>query len=86
MWKSRRGTRYVSIDTRKCTACWKCIDECKFGVLKSLNMWFHKHVVVGDAEKCRGCKHCIAVCPSGVFKDRGPVAKDGPMVSLSGEN
>jgi Fe-S-cluster-containing hydrogenase component 2 len=66
--RSRRGTEYVRIDTHKCTACWKCIDECKFGVLRALNMWFHKHVVVQDAGKCRGCKRCVTVCPNGVFQ------------------
>jgi ferredoxin len=80
--KSRRGTRYVTIDTGKCTACWKCIDECKFGVLRPLNMWFHKHVVVEDAEKCRGCKHCIAVCPNGVFEASGSGAEGIPGDSV----
>lgn len=67
--RSRRATRYISVDIGKCVACWKCVDECKHGVLGSLNLWFHKHVVVRDFEKCRGCKRCIAVCPNGVFEE-----------------
>jgi Fe-S-cluster-containing hydrogenase component 2 len=64
----RRSTKYVRVDAGKCTGCWKCLDECTQGALGSLNLWFHKHVVVRDPEKCHGCKRCIAVCPNGVFE------------------
>ncbi len=66
--RSRRSTRYIRVDADKCTACWKCIEECQYGVLGALNLWFHKHVVVRESEKCRGCKRCIEVCPNGVFE------------------
>jgi uncharacterized Fe-S center protein len=67
--RSRRGsTKYVQVDTGKCEACWKCIDECAQGALGSLNLWVHKHVVIKNSEKCCGCKRCIAVCPNGVFE------------------
>ena len=48
----RRSTEYVRVDTGKCIACWKCIDECTHGALGSLNLWFHKHVVIKDSGKC----------------------------------
>ena len=64
----RNSTDYICADTGKCKACWVCIDECKHGVLRKLDLWFHKHVVIKNAEKCRGCKRCIAVCPNGVFE------------------
>jgi Fe-S-cluster-containing hydrogenase component 2 len=65
----RRSTKYVRVDTGRCTGCWKCLDECTQGALGSLNLWFHKHVVIRDPEKCRGCKRCIAVCPNGAFEE-----------------
>ena len=68
----RKRTKYICADTSKCKACWDCIDECKYGVLGKVNVWFHKHVVIINAEKCRGCKSCIDVCPNGVFE---PVMK-----------
>jgi ferredoxin len=68
MRSRRRSTKHIRLDTGKCKACWKCIEECKYGALGYVNLWFHKHVVVRDPEKCRGCKRCIAVCPNGVFE------------------
>ena len=62
-----RSTKYVRLDARKCTACWECVSECKYGALGRLNLWFHKHVVIKDSDKCRGCKRCIAICPKGAF-------------------
>jgi 2-oxoglutarate ferredoxin oxidoreductase subunit delta len=68
MRSRRNSTDHICADTGKCKACWACIDECKHGVLRKVDLWFHKHVVIKNAEKCRGCKRCIAVCPNGVFK------------------
>ena len=68
MRSRRNSTEYISADTRKCNACWECIDECKKGVLGKVNLLFHKHVVIANAEKCSGCKRCITVCPNGVFE------------------
>ena len=62
-----KNTKYIQVDTRKCKACWACIDECEYGTLGKVNVWFHKHVVIKDPEKCRGCKRCITLCPKGVF-------------------
>jgi ferredoxin len=67
--RSRRsGTDHIRVDTGKCKACWVCIDECRYGALGKIDVWFHKHVVVRHAEKCTGCRRCIGVCPNGVFE------------------
>lgn len=64
---SNKCTRHIYLDTSKCQACWDCIDQCKFGTLGKLDVWFHKHVVVRNPENCTGCKVCITVCQNGVF-------------------
>jgi 2-oxoglutarate ferredoxin oxidoreductase subunit delta len=68
MRSKRNRTKYIRVDSRKCKACWECIDECKYDTLGKVDLWFHKHVVIKNAEKCSGCKLCIAVCPNGVFE------------------
>ncbi|MBU2551200.1 MAG: ferredoxin family protein [Proteobacteria bacterium] len=68
MKSNKNSTKYIYADTRKCKACWACIDECQYDVLGKINLWFHKHVVIKHPENCRGCKSCIAVCPNGVFE------------------
>lgn len=63
-----RNTKYISIDTGKCKACWDCIDECENDVLGKVNLWFHKHVVFKNPEQCIGCRRCVRKCPNGVFE------------------
>ena len=67
MMSKIRSTRFITINTRKCEACWECIDECKGNSLGKINLWFHKHVVIKNENDCCGCKKCIAVCPNDVF-------------------
>ncbi|PKN62438.1 MAG: hypothetical protein CVU57_24435 [Deltaproteobacteria bacterium HGW-Deltaproteobacteria-15] len=67
MRSKSKTTPYVSVDTHKCEACWKCVDTCRTGTLGKVNFWFHKHVVVINAESCRGCGPCVEVCPEGAF-------------------
>ncbi|MBN1430724.1 MAG: 4Fe-4S binding protein [Anaerolineae bacterium] len=73
MRSRRHSTKYVSMDTSKCKACWACIDECKNGVFRKVNLPFHKHVAIANAENCNGCRRCIATCPNGVFE---PIVRD----------
>lgn len=68
MRSQRNKTKHIIADTKKCKACWDCIDECEYGTLGKVNLWFHKHVVIKNADKCHGCKRCIAVCPNEVFQ------------------
>ena len=63
-----RSTKFIIADTSRCEACWKCIDECDFNVLRKLNILIHKHVIVKNAEACRGCLKCVAVCPNGALQ------------------
>jgi len=68
MRRRRKSTEHIWADTSKCQACWTCVDECEYGVLGKMDLWFHKHVVIKHAENCRGCQRCVDVCPNGVFK------------------
>ena len=74
----KRRTKHVVADTRRCKACWECIDACKQGVLGKVDIWFHRHVVVRHAEKCRGCRRCVATCPNGVFEPIVTVGRAEP--------
>ncbi len=44
-----------------CTACHRCVDACKQGVHKFINM---KHCI--DRSKCIQCGNCIKECPASV--------------------
>ncbi len=67
---SRKATRYVKIDARKCKACWKCVDECPRQVIGKIDFWFHKHVMFRHSEACIGCRKCIETCPHGAYVER----------------
>jgi 2-oxoglutarate ferredoxin oxidoreductase subunit delta len=38
------GTKYIQLDTRKCKACWKCLDICANNVIGRINLPFHKNI------------------------------------------
>jgi Fe-S-cluster-containing hydrogenase component 2 len=54
--------RSININTKKCTACWKCLDVCPENVFGSINIFFHKHAKIINQANCIGCKKCINVC------------------------
>lgn len=56
-------TRFITIETRRCTACWECVEECPKGVIGRAGFWGHKHAHIDEAEACVGCKKCIKACP-----------------------
>jgi NAD-dependent dihydropyrimidine dehydrogenase PreA subunit len=63
--RKRTRTPFVQLDTQKCKACWKCVDNCSNQVISKINLPFHKHARVDAAEKCTGCLKCIDVCENG---------------------
>jgi NAD-dependent dihydropyrimidine dehydrogenase PreA subunit len=61
---NRRETQYISLESRKCEACWKCIESCKNDVLGKIDIFFHKHSKIINADNCKGCRKCVKACES----------------------
>jgi NAD-dependent dihydropyrimidine dehydrogenase PreA subunit len=51
-------TEYLDIDTAKCTACGKCIEECSNQVLKA-----------AKPEECIGCLSCVEACSESAIRE-----------------
>jgi 2-oxoglutarate ferredoxin oxidoreductase subunit delta len=60
-------TPFVQLNTRKCKACWKCIDSCNKKVIRKVNFPGHKHARISNADKCAGCLKCLKVCEYGAY-------------------
>lgn len=60
-------TAYVLLDTRKCKACWACIQNCKQHVIGKVSLPWHKHALIANSGKCTGCIKCINECQYGAF-------------------
>ncbi len=55
-------TAFIQLDTRKCKACWKCIDNCRNSVIGKVDLPWHKHALIIDPGNCTGCLKCIKTC------------------------
>lgn len=55
-------TKHVSLDTRKCKACWKCIDNCSGQVIGKVEFFSHMHAKIVYPSKCNGCLMCVKEC------------------------
>ena len=66
MKRSKNQTDFVILNTGKCRACWKCLENCS-GVISCVSFLWHKHVVIANADKCTGCLQCVNVCSAGAF-------------------
>jgi 2-oxoglutarate ferredoxin oxidoreductase subunit delta len=62
-------TAHVQLDTRKCIACWKCLDACKKKIIGRVNLPWHKHARIVNAEGCNGCLSCIRQCEADAFSE-----------------
>lgn len=63
--RSNRGqakTNYILLDTRKCEACWKCLELCLNNVIGRVNLPWHKHALLKKSDNCTGCSKCIKAC------------------------
>jgi NAD-dependent dihydropyrimidine dehydrogenase PreA subunit len=56
-------TPFIKIVSRRCQACWKCIEVCPNQVLGKVDFLGHRHVRIDDAAACNGCKKCVRICP-----------------------
>jgi len=61
---SHLSTKFITIDTGKCQACWKCVEICPNQVLGKVMFFKHRHAHVDHAEACKGCKKCVRICPN----------------------
>lgn len=62
-------TKYIWINPRKYTACWKCLTTCPNQVIGKVGFLWHKHIVIKAPNKCFGCKKCIKTCQRGIFSE-----------------
>ncbi|WP_442786021.1 4Fe-4S dicluster domain-containing protein [Marinifilum sp. D737] len=52
----------IQIDSKKCKACWMCIEVCPNNVLGKINILWHKHAKIVNQANCIGCLKCLKVC------------------------
>jgi uncharacterized Fe-S center protein len=57
-----KSTSFVGLYTKKCEACWKCINVCAKNVIGRINLPWHKHVKFINSPECVGCMKCVKVC------------------------
>ncbi|MFV0553365.1 MAG: 4Fe-4S binding protein [Mangrovibacterium sp.] len=62
-----KSSKFISLDTNKCIACWKCVDACERKVIGKVAILWHKHIVLRNLDNCLGCGKCIKACPQGVI-------------------
>ena len=72
----RISTKYVTMNPRRCVACWECVGKCPKHVIGKVSFLSHKHVAFKDADTCIGCNKCVKTCPHGVFfkPDEAPLS------------
>lgn len=56
------STAFVLLDSKKCEACWKCLNVCASSVIGRINLPWHKHVRFVNGNACTGCLKCIKIC------------------------
>ena len=69
MFFNRKHTRtpFVQLDTQKCKACWKCIENCPNQVINKIDLPWHKHALIVKPDACIGCLNCVNICQYGAY-------------------
>lgn len=65
--RQKTYTPFIKLDTGKCKACWKCIEECKKQVIGKVVVLWHKHVLIVQPDACSGCLKCVKICPYNAY-------------------
>ncbi len=60
------ASRGVTLDPKRCVACWSCIMVCPFGAVRA-DVAAH-HAVLCDLCEGREEPACVAACPTGALK------------------
>jgi ferredoxin len=70
----------ISINTRICKGCGRCVDVCKdFGlILKDEKACKSENPIFG----CIACGHCMAICPTGAIKIKGRTLSPDDLFEL----
>ncbi|HPI20505.1 MAG TPA: FeS-binding protein [Candidatus Kapabacteria bacterium] len=55
-------TDFIQLDTKKCKACWRCLDDCPKEVIGKVDLPWHKHALIVKLVACSGCFTCIDSC------------------------
>ncbi|MDE5945530.1 MAG: 4Fe-4S binding protein [Rikenella sp.] len=53
--------------SRRCTACWACVETCPRRAIGKIKFFWHRHAVIRYGA-CIGCLKCVQVCPNGCFQ------------------
>lgn len=76
MSRVRFTTEYLVVDVRKCTACGRCAQECRSGVLEvrgGQRALSERRVHFINPDACTGCLACVRVCDERAIKGRGSI-------------
>ena len=65
--REHTNTAFVLLDTKKCEACWKCLDVCTNNVIGRINLPWHKHIRFVNGSACIGCMKCVKICKGGAL-------------------
>lgn len=60
-------TPFIMLESKKCQACWQCLDACENEVLDRVSILKHRHAKIGNGANCTGCLQCSAVCEAGAI-------------------
>ena len=63
-------TAHIQLDTRRCKACWKCINTCPNKVIGKINFLGHRHARINEPDKCSGCLKCLKICEYSAYNIR----------------
>ncbi len=67
--REHTSTAFVLLDTKKCDACWKCLNVCTNNVIGRINLPWHKHVRFINGGECTGCLKCAKSCKTGAISN-----------------
>lgn len=78
------STRFISLDTTLCRACWACVEGCPQHAIGSVDLPIHRHAVITEAAACTGCLTCVRLCGHGAFTpitdQRTDTSRDAPAM------
>ncbi|MDE6305779.1 MAG: 4Fe-4S binding protein [Muribaculaceae bacterium] len=59
--------KHPIFSSRRCTACWKCVEACPQQAIKKVSFLWHKHAIP-TYRNCIGCNVCVKACLHGCFR------------------
>lgn len=66
---NRKHTRtaHIELDTKRCKACWQCLENCPNQVIDKIELSWHKHALIVAPQNCTGCLKCVHTCPYNAY-------------------